>query len=474
MLLENDGGITLQDRYPYCQLKPYMPGMGEPSEGADPQEETNSESSVGSGVPCIDLTDFILETNNHIMTDGNKLQSVSLAGDSNSVSPTDPSTFVSLAGDSNSVSPTDPSTFVSLAGDSNSVSPTDPSTFVSLAGDSNSVSPTDPSTFVSLAGDSNSVSDPSKFVFLAGDPNFADQKNCVSLTGDPNSDSRKRKADSPDVVFIKRKSAKPRNAEVKSVEKQSCVLTDKRRINSMILLISSEALLTDEEINHAQAILKKQHPDIDGFQDMAIFEDNGCHFVGTPSRPFVQILHAFSNHWICVSNVGCRDGQIKIYDSLWTGRLTPKLQKQVAWMLFTKEDEITAEWPDMQKQQGGSDCGLFAIAVATALCQGQDPVTCSWNQNMMRRHLVSCMLLTNINSFPSIGLIRKSVVPSKVLHIKVYCHCRQPQVDRRQLVQCSSCSELFHRSCETIPRRKAGEQQKTTYLCQGCRAQTLC
>ena len=55
--------------------------MGEPSEGADTQEETNSESSVGSGVPCIDLTDLILETNNHIMTDGNKLQSVSLAAD---------------------------------------------------------------------------------------------------------------------------------------------------------------------------------------------------------------------------------------------------------------------------------------------------------------------------------------------------------------------------------------------------------
>ena len=38
----------------------------------------------------------------------------------------------------------------------------------------------------------------------------------------------------------------------------------------------------------------------------------------------------------------------------------------------------------------GFDCGLFAIAFATALCNGVDPHGLSLDQGAMREHLVGC------------------------------------------------------------------------------------
>ena len=34
---------------------------------------------------------------------------------------------------------------------------------------------------------------------------------------------------------------------------------------------------------------------------------------------------------------------------------------------------LTVEFVDVQKQKGGSDCGLFALAFIASICNGQDP-----------------------------------------------------------------------------------------------------
>ena len=41
-------------------------------------------------------------------------------------------------------------------------------------------------------------------------------------------------------------------------------------------------------------------------------------------------------------------------------------------MLQASKDSIVLEYIKMQEQSGASDCGLFAIATATAICNGQD------------------------------------------------------------------------------------------------------
>ena len=43
---------------------------------------------------------------------------------------------------------------------------------------------------------------------------------------------------------------------------------------------------------------------------------------------------------------------------------------------------------DYQKQEGGTDCGLFAIAAATAIAHGVDPTQLKFKQASMRTHLL--------------------------------------------------------------------------------------
>ena len=309
-------------------------------------------------------------------------------------------------------------------------------------------------------------------ISVTGQAESSQAAHYLSATGQPESSTvksvalgQKRKRNGNDIQFLMQISSKPRNAETRPVQRQSCLIVDQSRINAMVQIISRGAQLTDEEINHGQAILKMQHPDVEGFQDMAIFEDNGCHFLGTPTGPFVQILLAFSNHWICVSNIGCREGQVKVYDSIWRGRLNAKLQKQIAWLMFTQEPQITIEWPDIQSQRA-RDCGLFCLAVAAALCQGQDPATCSWDQSLMRKHLASCFRSGEVSLFPTTVQVRP-VGPAKVIEVNVSCHCRQPKVDKRLLVQCQTCKGWFHRTCDNIPVGARSDQIK--FICQVCR-----
>ena len=53
-----------------------------------------------------------------------------------------------------------------------------------------------------------------------------------------------------------------------------------------------------------------------------------------------------------------------------------------------------------QRQQGGSDCGLFAIAYAVDLAMGTDPATIKYDQRAMRKHLIRSIEQGAITQFP--------------------------------------------------------------------------
>ncbi|KAL5500398.1 hypothetical protein EMCRGX_G011953 [Ephydatia muelleri] len=121
--------------------------------------------------------------------------------------------------------------------------------------------------------------------------------------------------------------------------------------------------LDDEHITAAQHLLQEQHPDVAGLQSTSLqytrtFEVHRDH-------PFIQCLHENGNHWITVSTVGCSSD-----------------------MLQASKDSIVLEYIKMQEQSGASDCGLFAIATATAICNGQDLCMLEFDQFLMRKHLL--------------------------------------------------------------------------------------
>ena len=50
-------------------------------------------------------------------------------------------------------------------------------------------------------------------------------------------------------------------------------------------------------------------------------------------------------------------------------------KKQIAAMLTSEQAQIDVKMMNVQRQEGGSDCGLFAIAFATALVNGIQPAS---------------------------------------------------------------------------------------------------
>jgi len=57
---------------------------------------------------------------------------------------------------------------------------------------------------------------------------------------------------------------------------------------------------------------------------------------------------------------------------------------------------------NMQKQDGFTDCGLFAIACTYELCNGRDPAKIQFTQSQMRSHFQQCLDVKIMSSFPQV------------------------------------------------------------------------
>ena len=62
--------------------------------------------------------------------------------------------------------------------------------------------------------------------------------------------------------------------------------------------------------------------------------------------------------------------------------------------------EIGITFPNVALQTNGYDCGLYAVANATALAYGRDPTTQVYIPRMMRSHLYKCFENKHIEPFP--------------------------------------------------------------------------
>ena len=145
------------------------------------------------------------------------------------------------------------------------------------------------------------------------------------------------------------------------------------------------------------------------------------------------------------------------------------MQKQIASMMKTSESEIQVHIMDVQMQAGTCDCGLFAVASATALLSGVHPGECTFNQSQMRKHLYTCLNEGNITPFP---LLRRRRGGKKIKYsekFSVYCDCRMPECLGREMVECSACLEWFHIECmqDSVPI-DALQDVDVEWLCHHC------
>ena len=91
------------------------------------------------------------------------------------------------------------------------------------------------------------------------------------------------------------------------------------------------------------------------------------------------------------------------------------------------------------------DCGLFAIANAMAICNGQSPESLNYDTKVMRKHLAGCLEDKVFRHFPARKRnVKQETKRSEVF--KVYCTCRLPEGEE-SMIACDNCGEWYHESC---------------------------
>ena len=99
---------------------------------------------------------------------------------------------------------------------------------------------------------------------------------------------------------------------------------------------------------------------------------------------------------------------------------------------------------DMVMQTGSADCGLFALASATALANGEEPGSLVFKQKEMRPHLVKCLEAGEAESFP-VRKSRRMLKKIKATYtVPIYCICRMPKKSGCKMIECARCKECYH------------------------------
>ena len=111
-------------------------------------------------------------------------------------------------------------------------------------------------------------------------------------------------------------------------------------------------------INLAQQLLKRQFPKVNGPQSTLQAKKR----VAKPPKNQLQIFHSCGDHSIAASTVGCKGSEVLVYNSVYC-----TLDKGTTDVLANLFSSSAVKMMDYQKQEGGTDCGLFAIATATAI-----------------------------------------------------------------------------------------------------------
>jgi len=227
-------------------------------------------------------------------------------------------------------------------------------------------------------------------------------------------------------------------------------------------LLSGE-WLTDKHIDAAQELLHQQYLEISGFQRCVLQCTKTYHVQS--GKKFVQILHVNANHWITISTVGCAPGNVKVYDTMHH-KLSLEMKSTVADLmqvlinhvvvsllatvcfLQVKQKFLVVEYVNVQQQKGMSDCGVLAIAIATAICHGKEPEFQNFDQSQARKHLQKALEEKVLTPFPAEPAVRRKARFQKE-RLRIYCYCRLID-DGRHMIRCDGCEDWIVSRCQQL------------------------
>ena len=160
------------------------------------------------------------------------------------------------------------------------------------------------------------------------------------------------------------------------------------------MLLSPTEWLDDTVIDTAQKLLMVKHKH--GLLSPLILAA-GNYEPPPRDTDTVQIHHDGKRaHWFTT----CRKGRyLRLYDSL-QGQLGDEMKRQLRKYYRLKNGGLIQVEP-VQQQTNSYDCGLFAIANATALVYAQNPARQVYLAKRMRQHLLNCFEERKLVPFPA-------------------------------------------------------------------------
>lgn len=208
------------------------------------------------------------------------------------------------------------------------------------------------------------------------------------------------------------------------------------------------------------------NPKINGFQSV-LNKQRVARFKKV-EKDMVQILHRgslSSGHWFTISTLNCPEGTVNVFDSMYTD-LDQESKSQILSILKHDGKNVKFHAIPVQRQVGGTECGLFAIAFAVALSFGLNPAKLIFDQSKMRAHLISCLSEQKFVNFPfSINTNWKKKKQTS-LKETIFCVCRG--LYDSEMIQCTHCLEWYHFRCLDKQLTKSLKKSDCQLKCSQC------
>ena len=144
------------------------------------------------------------------------------------------------------------------------------------------------------------------------------------------------------------------------------------------LIHSPIGWLNDSIIIAAQDLIVQQSPNMSGLQPTTLGQIMAFQ---VHRGEFVQILHVEGCHWCTVSTVGCEDGVVNVYDSIFLSVSTSTV-RIIASLVFSSAPRLVIRTMDVGLQSNSSNCGVLAITFAYDICSGNDPRKAKYDHSL--------------------------------------------------------------------------------------------
>ena len=227
-------------------------------------------------------------------------------------------------------------------------------------------------------------------------------------------------------------------------------------------VLSPSGWLSDRVIEAAQLLILQQFPHMSGLQTPILQQTLTFQ---VHRGEFVQIINVRNNHWCTVSNIGCGEGEVKVYDSMYPSVSTGTL-RVIASLIFSSATQLVVKMVDVGRQSNGSDCGVLAIAFAYDICSGSDPCKVKFNHKAIRQHFANCLEKCSLSRFPIVGE-RRSVGVKSTQTVDLHCSCRLPEERGDKMAECDECKTWYHQHCMDIPDDVFGDSE-VHWKCKAC------